>query len=54
MSPKTAEYIAFSGTEVVAEHFMEPIGYVYATPIYEVLHTLTKQVLYISIGDIKR
>jgi hypothetical protein len=54
MSPKTAEYIAFSGTEVVAENFMEPVGYVYATPIYEVLHTLTRQVLYISIGDIKR
>ena len=54
MHPKTAEFIGTAGTQVVAEEFIEPSGFVFATPIYEVTHTLTKQKLYISIGDIKR
>ena len=54
MSPKTADFIGFKGTKVLAEDFLKPSGFVFETPIYLVKHELTKQNLYISIGNKKR
>jgi hypothetical protein len=53
-SNKTGEIIAFPGQEVVVNLHSEPVDYVFGTGIYEVTHTLTKQKLYISSGDIKK
>ncbi len=53
-SNKTGEIIAFPGQEVVVNLHSEPVDYIFGTGIYEVTHTLTKQKLYISSGDIKK
>ena len=53
-SNKTGEIIAFPGQEVVVNLHSEPVDYIFNTGIYEVTHTLTKQKLYISSGDIKK
>ena len=53
-SPVTGEMLGYKNSKVLVEDFTEPKGYVFNTPIYEVLHVLTKQKLYISIGEIKR
>jgi len=52
--PVTGQELGFKNQKVLVEDFTEPRGYVFNTPIYEVLHILTKQKLYISIGEIKR
>ena len=54
LSPVTGEMLGYKNSKVLVEDFTEPKGYVFNTPIYEVLHILTKQKLYISIGEIKR
>ncbi len=53
-SPKTGEIIARKGDEVQVTFHSSPVGNMFNTPIYEVRHIPTKQMLYISSGDIKR
>ena len=54
LSPVTGEMIGYKNSRVMVKDFTAPKGYVFNTPIYEVLHVSTKQKLYISIGEIQR
>tara|TARA_B110000503_G_scaffold143531_1_gene245605 strand:+ start:2027 stop:2632 length:606 start_codon:yes stop_codon:yes gene_type:complete len=53
-SPKTGEIIARPGTDIRVIDFTSPIGSLFGSNIYEVLHIPTKQYIFISVGDIVR
>ncbi len=54
ISPKTAELIARSGTKVSVSEGTMPLGYMFEMPIYEVRHLVTKQMVYVTAGDLYR
>jgi len=53
-SPTTGEYIGKPGDSVVIDEQSRSHGTVLGHPVYQVTHTESKQVLYVSAGDIDR
>ena len=54
LSPKTAEAIAKTGTNVSVAEGTKPAGHILDIPIYEVRHLATKQMVYVTAGDLYR
>ena len=53
-SPITGEVIAKKNEKIIVEDFKSPIGSISNINIYKVLHSKTKQEIYVSNRDIKR
>jgi uroporphyrinogen-III synthase len=54
LSPKTAETIAKAGTKVSVAEGTSAVGSMFDTAIYEVRHLATKQMVYVTAGDLHR
>ena len=54
LSPKTAEIIAKTGTKVSVAEGTTSVGSILDTAIYEVRHLATKQMVYVTSGDLYR
>ncbi len=54
LSPKTAETIAKTGTKVSVAEGTSAVGSMFNAAIYEVRHLATKQMVYVTAGDLYR
>ena len=54
LSPKTAEPIAKTGTKVSVAEGTTQAGTILDIPVYEVRHLATKQMVYVTSGDLYR
>jgi len=51
-SPKTGEYIAYKKSQIMVHENCYPIGDMLGVPIYEVIHVVTQQKIFVNPGDI--
>jgi len=54
VSPATGEMIAGKGTSVVVYEDTQPVDTLFNAHVYQVEHLLTRQKVFITVGDIKR
>jgi len=54
LSPTTGEVVAQKGTSIAVYEDTRPVDTLFNAHVYQVEHVLTKQKVYITVGDIKR
>lgn len=52
--PKTGELFCRAGSVVIVKEALEPIGSLYNTPVYKVLHHKTNQYIFVTSNDLAK